>query len=378
MSFKLSEYQQKIIDSFNDTNENLYVRDLAGSGKTFMLLELSKLINDYSVFLAFNKSIQTEIESKITNPKMKTYTFNGLGYLIMLKNSEGRKIEIKNFKTYSIVHNILDKIFKKKYVGFEEQIKIKDDVVKLYDLIKSRFCNIESQNEVDYIINFYDLFSEMYLPFELMDIIKEIDIENMRQFDEDGIINFGDQLYVTLKKLRSKEWKVPPYLLFQNLCVDECLTGDTYIKTIDGQKRIRLIYDDFIKNKTLPMVKSFNHETQCFEYKQVLNAQKHTKRNVYRIKTEGLNVIEATENHRFYTQRGYVRVDELIIGKDMLILDNVENDVTIFLSISTRLSSTFSIGSFVFNLAISSNINFKSSSLSFPKEDIKEAIFLLF
>ena len=85
---QLSKYQENIVDAFKNTKDNLFINAFAGCGKTYMLLELSKYINTYSVFIAFNKSIQEEIKIKINNPKFKSYTFNGLGYQIMMKNCQ--------------------------------------------------------------------------------------------------------------------------------------------------------------------------------------------------------------------------------------------------------------------------------------------------
>jgi superfamily I DNA/RNA helicase len=221
MSLKLSTYQEDIIDAFKYSSENLYIRALAGCGKTFMLLELAKLIEDYSVFLAFNKSIQLEIQGKIDNPKMKTYTFNGLGYLIMLKNCENKKIEIKNFKTFSIVHQVLSKYFDSRVVKPEVLVKTKENVIALYELCKTRFCDLKNEEEIQDVISLYELFSDVSIPSNLLNILAEVDIENFKQFEKSGIINFSDQLYITLKKIMSKEWQVPGYLLFQNILTDE-------------------------------------------------------------------------------------------------------------------------------------------------------------
>ena len=95
---QLSKYQEDIVNAFKNTKDNLFINAYAGSGKTFMLLELSKYINTYSVFIAFNKSIQEELKTKIDNPKFKTYTFNGLGYQIMINNweEEQKKLSEQN------------------------------------------------------------------------------------------------------------------------------------------------------------------------------------------------------------------------------------------------------------------------------------------
>ena len=57
----LSKYQKDIIEGFKNTKNNMLINALAGTGKTYILTELSNLISTYSVFVAFNKSIQEEL-----------------------------------------------------------------------------------------------------------------------------------------------------------------------------------------------------------------------------------------------------------------------------------------------------------------------------
>ena len=328
MGFELSTYQKNIIDTFKNTTDNIFIDALAGSAKTYMLIEISKLIDDYSVFMAFNKSIQLELENKISNPKFKTYTFNGLGYLIMIKNCESKKlsISIDKYKTA----NIVKKVLSENYYGFKEkkwdiQKKYIDEISSLYEFCKVKYCEIKEEN-IKFIIKNYDLFSdnEIEVPKEIVKYLKYIDKLNFVAFEKDGILSFSDQLYITLKKLELKEWTVPPYLLFNHILVDECLPGSTRIKTENGLVQMSKLYKLYSDGDKLPKVKSYNQEKDTFEYKQVLNVKKHDNRSVFEITTEGLNKIQATDNHKFLTQRGYVKVSDLIIGKDILMLDSSE------------------------------------------------------
>lgn len=226
-SVKLSTYQQEIIDKFNTTSDNMFISALAGSGKTFTLVELTKYTHDYSVFLAFNKSIQQELEKRITNPKFKTYTFNGLGYLIMMRNVNDKnpncKVELDKFKTQNIVREVLfQNLYGFENLSFDIKSELINEFSSLYDIGKARFVDFNNEQEVLKIINSYQLFEkDCPMPKNTFDYIKLIDIINMEQFDNDGIISFGDQIYITLKKLFSKEWTVPNFLLFKNIFADE-------------------------------------------------------------------------------------------------------------------------------------------------------------
>lgn len=218
------------------------------SGKTFMLLELSKYINTYSVFIAFNKSIQEELKTKIDNPKFKTYTFNGLGYQIMINNWEEEQKKLKeNNPLYSIKNLTLDTfksseiaslvcadkkdILKLYFLGStdedgndnEEQqyMTFLSDLSHLFDLCRQRMVNFSDEDAIYETVEFYELFSSlMDIPTEIPDLLNkmlEMDIE----WATEGKIDFIDQLYVTYFRVMQKQWKVPYWNQFENVCLDE-------------------------------------------------------------------------------------------------------------------------------------------------------------
>lgn len=330
MDFELSTYQKKILDEFKNSNDNLFISARAGASKTFMLVEISKLINTYSVFLAFNKVIQLELANRIKNPKFRTYTLNGLGYQILLKNAEEQglpKITIDQYKTSNICRKIASSdIPEYKTYNWELKKECINTLTTLYELCRACLYDMGDYNQLKEIIKENNLFQEEVKgPLELTKIMNRIDTLNMYQFEHDGIISFSDQLYITVKKLQTKEWAVPGYLKFFNILVDECMPGNIRIKTNEGQITLQKLYKLYENKEKLPMAKSYNEENDIFEYKQILNVKKHKNRKVYEIVTEGLNKMQATENHKFLTQRGYVAVSDLVVGKDILMLDSSTN-----------------------------------------------------
>lgn len=221
---QLSTYQQNIMDAFDNTQDNLFISALAGTGKTFTLVELSKHITDKSkkaVFIAFNKSIQLELSDKITNPIFKTYTFNALGYCILLKNAELQKIKVSldTYKTNHIVYNITKNHFTA--YDFESKYEIINDLMTLWELCKVKDVDLSSIQGVKKVIAINNLFVGLNDLDEVYTVLLEIKQENMRLFEEEGIINFSDQIYITLHKLQSHEWFVPPYLKFDYIFGDE-------------------------------------------------------------------------------------------------------------------------------------------------------------
>jgi superfamily I DNA/RNA helicase len=84
MAFKPSKYQQAIFDAFANTNANIVINAVAGSGKTTTIVKLTELIRpgQFAIFLAFNKSIATELRAKIPmRIEVKTLHANGYNEL---------------------------------------------------------------------------------------------------------------------------------------------------------------------------------------------------------------------------------------------------------------------------------------------------------
>lgn len=94
---------------------------------------------------------------------------------------------------------------------------------------------------------------------------------------------------------------------------DECFPYKQRIITSKGSYSIGGLYDDFIKNKQLPSVLSFNEELEVFEYKDICNVFKREKRKLIQIYCSGRK-IRCTENHRFLTSNGWVEASNLTKG----------------------------------------------------------------
>lgn len=103
------------------------------------------------------------------------------------------------------------------------------------------------------------------------------------------------------------------------LICDECLHPETRITTIDGDKFIK----DVKKND---LVLTYNEATNAYEYKNVVEVHKNLNKSknekIYDIELENGNVITITGNHPVFTQRGWVRTDQLTLEDDILGLPN--------------------------------------------------------
>jgi hypothetical protein len=97
---------------------------------------------------------------------------------------------------------------------------------------------------------------------------------------------------------------------------DECFPYDQFIETENGKMKIGKIYDNLCNGKQLPRVKTYNEALEIFEYKNIIDAWKREEKELMQINS-GHKKIRCTGNHRFLTENGWKRTDELIVG-DMI------------------------------------------------------------
>lgn len=81
--------QQKVVDFVTNSDKNLKINAYAGSGKTSTLVQVAKTNPDKSfLYLAFNKAIKTEAESKFPS-NCQVYTLHGLAYNLLARDYFG-------------------------------------------------------------------------------------------------------------------------------------------------------------------------------------------------------------------------------------------------------------------------------------------------
>lgn len=106
-----------------------------------------------------------------------------------------------------------------------------------------------------------------------------------------------------------------PELFEDTACVilDECFSGETPILTNNGWKRIDLIVPGEI-------VVAFDGEK--FQYETVVklheNLPTSSSEDFYRLDFDDGSFVEVTGNHKFLTNRGWVRADELIPDDELV------------------------------------------------------------
>lgn len=340
--FKLSEYQEKIQDFYNTHPEsNILVNAKAGSGKssTICLLTENNTLN--SIYLAFNASVAEEFKKKINNPKTKVSTIHSLAYSIMRYNVEkrgesissgfgkkiGQEIKIDSLKIYNIVEEYL----RKKNVDFLEMLFLKENYVRLFSIVRLSLVDFNDKKEIEKTIKEYSLFTDFEHNFsapsssELTEAISYIMERDWEVFNHSFSIDFDDMLFLTYWKLKKQEWEIPYWAYYSNIYVDECVPEKAYVTTEEKVYTLKSLFNKQQKSKALPNILSFNDTKKTFELDSIKKISKVGKRPVFTVTTEGLNKITATGNHPILTQRGYIPLEMLEVGKDWVVLDKPNN-----------------------------------------------------
>lgn len=245
--FNLSSFQKDILAFFKShPHDNMFIEASAGSSKTFILVEMSKITTSSDVYIAFNSSIAEEVRSKIKNQKVKVYTIHALALSIMntnLKNHPTKKIEIgsgigtrrnndssgaklDNFKIQTILDEMIDES-EGSYCDYDQRIFLKDNYSTLYNLCRLTCTDLENPLYVGKLMQDYQLFEtdkeniEVPNVFDICKNLKELDTLSAVMFDQTNVVDFTDMVYVTYNKLKSGEWQVPYWHLYTNVLNDE-------------------------------------------------------------------------------------------------------------------------------------------------------------
>lgn len=102
-----SRRQQAILDTWETTDENILISAVAGSGKTSTLLMLLEKCNHRTLFVAFNKSVQEEIQAKIDERGLKqgkAMTLHSLGLAAI--RATRKKFNINNNKNWNLIKKL--------------------------------------------------------------------------------------------------------------------------------------------------------------------------------------------------------------------------------------------------------------------------------
>lgn len=185
--FQPSKYQQDIYDKFNNTNVNINISAVAGSGKTTVLLNLLKFVKEDSnaLFVAFNNSIVEELKKRIgVKNNVEISTIHSFGWQAIMRRYGKPKLNQNK------IISKIEKLFKQ-----EEYKEIKERkkgyyfyiVGKIIDLMR---CNLTEHTTaaINELCERYDLFvgeKEVKIALEVFSLMEK----DKTQFD------FMDMIY---------------------------------------------------------------------------------------------------------------------------------------------------------------------------------------
>jgi hypothetical protein len=157
-SFTPSTYQGKIFDWIEKGTGDAIVHAVAGSGKTTTLVEASKRIETKdSIFLAFNRSIAKELETKLEG--MNSSTLHRLGRRLVSKHlrpggrAGSRGIELDELKYLNLRRDFL-----KRYKLSDEQVKLFGrELDKLLNLARLTLTNPRDEGALLGLIDHHEI-----------------------------------------------------------------------------------------------------------------------------------------------------------------------------------------------------------------------------
>jgi superfamily I DNA/RNA helicase len=204
---EFSAYQNAIFAFLASTDRNLIVRAGAGSGKTTLLVEIVKRLAGRTIFLAFNKSIQLELERRGVYAK----TFHGLVYSAVTRfYSSVSRAQVDANKVRNMIRERYSESEQRTYGSF---------VAKLVGLAKNSgmgFLMDDTEQNWDELAAKHDLEIEdgkgSYR--EAIERARAMLVISNDAAAKQGLLDFDDLLFLAVKE----GIKLPT---FDNILVDE-------------------------------------------------------------------------------------------------------------------------------------------------------------
>lgn len=151
-----SKYQVALFDAYRNTNDNLGVRAVAGSGKSFSLEHLTQYIPHHLtvIAVAFNKTIADALRLRIKHPKATVRTINSFGASII--SQIPGMADVQKEKT----QNLAQKFFNMKSLSERKRYyKLKSPIQRLVELFRANliFPEVLTESQVLEIADEYGI-----------------------------------------------------------------------------------------------------------------------------------------------------------------------------------------------------------------------------
>jgi len=180
---KYTEQQESIFDAIENTENHVIVIAGAGCGKTSTIVEAANRISGVNAaFLAFNKSIATELAKKLPD-NVEAKTFHAFGFAAIRNAGIGR-VKVNNYK----VKNIIQDLYGRDYHA--------TPLVKLIGLVKGSLVDSRDVPSIRRLIDEYNI--QFQSSREETNAIKAVPEILTRCKANPNVIDFDDMIWLPL------------------------------------------------------------------------------------------------------------------------------------------------------------------------------------
>lgn len=210
-TFVPSKYQQAIFEKIENTNDNLAIEAVAGSGKTTTIVEALKLCTGKTLFLAFNKAIANELASRIP-AGIEAATLNSFGWRVCIKNAKQKRIDLDSDKTSYVLRFTVLKVDKNNKEQCAYFYSIKGAISKLVSLAKAHNMHKPTRNDFEMLADKYNV--EFKNVEDMDQFYQHLEVTFREVVSCLWKMDFDDQIFMPLYH----NWPIPRY---DNVMVDE-------------------------------------------------------------------------------------------------------------------------------------------------------------
>jgi DNA helicase-2/ATP-dependent DNA helicase PcrA len=207
MSVVYSSYQEDLFREAEALTGHIMVNAVAGSGKSFSLIECMRRVKGDSIFLAFNKSIQEELATKVP-AHVESRTLHSVG-LESIRKAAGF-VKVDNRKLNWIMNKMAGTMFTDGMTDQDKAILFqkREQVKSLVSIFKNTMIDYHNDEDVRLAA---DHFGVNFEPANL-GIARSVMEKSMKDMK---LVDYDDMIYMPI----SLQLRLPTFI---NVFVDEC------------------------------------------------------------------------------------------------------------------------------------------------------------
>lgn len=374
MNFKLSAYQENILNTVKLTDKNILVDAKAGSGKTSTLILISEAIQKQGnkcLFLAFNKHIVEELKGKMDTTDCAVKTIHSLGYSYLrsflyrqygqhykmdLDENKLREIVKHKFEEEGYQQSVIEHNIDKTGTELKDFIRtLISETCHLINFCRFHMTNYHEQDKVRKLaLSCCRTIIEENIGFDNYPTLVESVIDKLKNDFEnpeiiDGLptykVDFTDMIYFPVYYKMIPPWSIREYLDY--VLIDECQDlselQQEFLKTLGNSSRFIFVGDEkqAIYGFAGADTKSIFKLTQRYDLEQLpLNiCYRCPKKVIKLVQQEVLPTIEYNKERPDVGEVHYIERSEIIknLEKNDVIITRRNSDLLrLFIDLSVK------------------------------------------